>query len=303
MNWPKSLKPLAPLLAVTLAAGCSSEEDVGAGGLALTVSGGEAARVGFPHREGEVDHAFVDGWQVTFERYVLVLGAVQLSDPSGSVEGTFAGPVAVDLVAGGGAAQPLATLEGLPATRLDVGFELQAAREGISGTAAPEDVAQMAAEGWSALIAGQASKGGRTITFELGFATPARYARCTNGVDNTRGLVIENNKTTGAQLNAHAVHLFWDKIGTDATLRFDPFAAVAGDDDHLTADELAQQDLNDLRDADGERLLDEGGEPLFFYDDVGNLTRDETDLRAFVAEQIRLSLHLNGLGLCTYTRL
>lgn len=301
MKWPTPW--IAPALALAVAAGCSSEDDVGTGGLALTVSGGEAMRLGFPHLEGEVEHAFVDGWRVSFDRYVVVLGAVQLSEPGGAVEGEFAGPVAVDLAADDGAAQPLATLEALPATRLDVGFELQVATEGTAGTAAAADVAKMAAEGWSVLVSGQASKDGRTVTFELGLATPARYTRCTNGTDNTRGLVIENNKTTGAQLNAHAVHLFWDRIGTDAELRFDPFAAAAGDDDHLTADELAQQDLNDLRGADGERLVDENGDPLFFYDDVGNLTRDETDLRAFVAEQFRLSLHLNGLGLCTYTRL
>ncbi len=292
-----------PLAAALSLLACGSDDVTGTGGLALTVSGGEATRVGFPHREGEVDHAFADGWSVTFDRYVLVLGAVRLTTPGGTLAGEAQTPVAVDLTANGGAAQALTTLTDLPAQRLDLGFELQAAQPDTTGTADPADVARMASAGWSALIAGQASKGGRTVTFELGLATPARYTRCSNGVDGTRGLVVENNKTAGAVINAHAVHLFWDRIGTDATLRFDPFAAMAGDDDHLTADELAGQDLNDLRDADGERLLDAAGDPLFFYDDVGNLDRDETDLQAFVAEQVRLSLHLNGLGLCTYTRL
>lgn len=290
---------LLPLLLVFTAVACSSEDDAGTGDVALRISGGASLTEGFPFTEGSVTHAFADGWTLTFDQYVFVLEAVELGS------GGWSGSLAVDMASAGAQGVALPTIEGLPAERIDVGFTFGAATEateaGDGVDAATLD--RLKAEGLSALVAGRATKDGRTVTFEFGLDAPARYSRCNNGVDNTRGMVVERNKATGAFVFIHAIHLFWDRIGTDAKLRFEPFAAVAGDDDHVTFDELKTQDLNALADAEGNRLLDEAGDPLFFHDDVGNLSLDETTLADFFAEQVRLAVHFNGLGLCTYSRL
>jgi hypothetical protein len=287
------------LAALLLLPACSSEDAAGTGDVALRISGGGSLTQGFPFTEGATTHAFVDGWTLAFDRYVFIIDAVEIGG------GGWSGSLAVDLAATGNQGVALPLIEDLPAKRLDVGFTFAAA---TAATEAGEGVdaatlARLQAEGLSALIAGRAQKGGRTVTFEFGVAAPTRYARCSNGVDNTRGLVVEPSKATGAFVFIHAIHLFWDRIGTDAELRFEPFAAMADANDHLTFDALRGQDLNELTDADGARLRDEAGAPLFFHDDVGALGLDETTLADFFTEQVRLAVHFNGLGLCTSSRL
>lgn len=281
------------------AAACSSEDEAGTGDVSLNIAGGRSLSEGFPHTEGSVTHAFVDGWTVEFDTYVFVIEEVNIGD------GGWSGSLAVDLAAAGTQGVSLPTLEGLPAQRLDIGMVLGRADDTTEAAEGVDSATldRLKSKTIGAIISGSATKDGRTVTFDFELDTAARYSNCLNGVDQTKGLVVERNKTTGGIVFIHAIHLFWDRIGTDAELRFEPFAAVAGDDDHITTDELRTQDLNALVDANGDRLLDEAGDPLFFVDDVGNLGLDETTLADFIAEQVRLAVHFNGLGLCSYSRL
>jgi Fur family ferric uptake transcriptional regulator len=66
--------------------------------------------------------------------------------------------------------------------------------------------------------------------------------------------------------------------------------------DIVTIEELATQDLTDLRTATGERLLNEDGSTIRYNDD-GKLT-DDPNLAAFVHEGMRECLHFNGPGFC-----
>jgi hypothetical protein len=68
----------------------------------------------------------------------------------------------------------------------------------------------------------------------------------------------------------------------------------------VTAEELAPQDLLDLRDARGARLLDPNtGQPVR-YDDGGLLPPDELNLLGYVVYAFRQSVHFNGLGFCPW---
>lgn len=292
------------LMAALLPA-CDTDEAAGAGTVRVLAGGGAAIAEGFPSQEGSVTHAFVDGWTLTFSRYLLVIGTVQLSDPDGGdVDAQWTGPTVVDLAAGRGADQLIATLDEVSATRHDVGFELVRADAATQvASADADDLALLRDNGWSFYVEGAATKAGRTVTFGLGFDAAARYSACTNGVDGTRGIAPVNQSVVDAYLYSHAVHLFWDTLGeTDQNLRFDALAAVAGDDDHITAEELAGQDLNDLRDADGQPLLGEDGAPLF-YRDNGLLGRSDQTLQGFITEAVRQSIHFNGVGLCRAARI
>lgn len=280
--------------------GCVSENAAGTGHLALSAGGGQALAQGFPHSEGAVTHAFVDGWALTFTKYVLVIGDIKLLDPASGLEvGGFKGPVILDLKAGSGQNHEVALIRDLPARRLDIAFSfLAATAQSENRNAAPGDVAAMIGEGLSFLVAGQASRGGRTIDFNFGLAVAARYHDCLNGKDGTRGIAIERNKTTGAVIYAHALHLFWDTLAAgDEDLRFEAFAAMAGPDNLLTAGELAQQDLTDLRDGNGDPLLDNQGNRVL-YNDGGILPPNRLNLKAFLEHAARSSVHFNGVGLC-----
>lgn len=288
----------ALVAALATAGGCTGEDLAGTGDLSLSVNGGGALRDGFPYYEGDVLVDFVDGWELQFTEYVLAIGDVELIDPeSGEVVTSWAGPLLVDPAKSASGAEEFLTLTDIEATRHDFGFSFVEPRAGDEVTSADaDDVQEMVDHGWSLLVGGEATRDEQTIGFHVGLPVPTRYTSCINGVDKTDGIAIEADKTTEAYVYAHAIHLFWDTLATgDEDLRFDPWAAVAGEDDVVTADELATQDLLDLRDADGAPLLDGNGNPVSY--NTGGLIEGHT-LLDFVMYAARAGAHFNGVGLC-----
>lgn len=299
---------VALLAAFVLAAGCESESSSGGtGDVRLVLSGGEAIRDGFPHTEGDTLHEFADGWSLQFEHYVISIGNVQLTDPSGgAVEAELEGPLIVDLASESTASVDLAVLTGLPAKRLDLGYEWVPAT--IDAEAVGVDAAlveEMAANGWTVFLEGVASNAGESVEFRVGLQAGARYRQCTNGEDGTQGFVVERNKTTSALIYSHAVHLWWDSLvggfEADPALRFEAWAAVADADGVVTSDGLASQGLFGLTNTNGDPLENEAGGTLF-YNDGGLLAQGETSLLDYVREGFRQSGHFNGLGFCVLTR-
>ncbi len=285
-----------------LVSACVSEDTAGEGSLALDVSGGAALRYGFPHTEGDVTHAFVDGWDLQFDKYIIAVGNVRLIEQdTGDEEQSWAGPKVMDLAVSATGSEALVIIDGLPARRFDFNFDFLAPLQLPSQSSASNaDIQLMIDNGWALLVTGQAQHAAtsRTMRFELGLPAAARYYDCVNGKDNTDGIAIEANKTTGAFIYAHGIHLFWDTLAAgDEDLRFEAFAAVAGDDNLITAEELKTQDLTDLRDADGNPLVDDQGQPVL-YNDGGLLPPDQWTLYHFVNFAARAANHLNGIGLC-----
>lgn len=303
---------LFALLGLLTSAGCTGEDAAGRGALQLVFSGGQAMQEGFPHDETELGRLeFSDGWAVEIDAFLVTIANVRLSeqDPNldpgdGSVVAQWAGPGVVDLKSPPSGTE-IAILEDVPALRHDLGFDFVAAAAGAENISAREaDHQRMIDNGWTMLIEGTATKTGTTVRFSVGLAAPARFTGCTNGKDNTRGIAIEASKTTSAFVYPHTPHLWWDQlIGNDAKLRFDPWAAVSGSDGVVTAEELASQDLLDLRAADGAPLLDpDTGNPVRF-DDGGLLPSAQLDLLSYVVYGFRQSAHFNGLGFCPWTPL
>jgi hypothetical protein len=291
---------------------CVGEEVAGRGSLALRVSGGEALREGFPHKEGAFLQEFVDGWTMRFTKVILVLGRIELTHPERKeVVGGREKPVMIDVLAateGAGAAirgeADLVKISELPGRRLNLGFDVvSASAEAEQREVEAADAKEMIERGWSFLFAGEAEKGGERFTYRIGLKLPIRYSECSNGKDSTLGIAIESNKETGALIYLHPIHLFWDSLTEQAgKLRFDAFAAVADGDKHITADALARQDLLNLKDAAGAPLVDNAGKRVF-YDDGGLLPPDKLNLLEFFKFAVRESIHFNGLGLCKSTLL
>lgn len=297
--------PLAAAMAgaaLALLVGCVSEDTAGSGSVQILVSGGAALQQGFPLTEDGEELSFVDGWEVDFDKYVVAIGSVEFRDPeSGAVEASWPSTAVVDLMRNAGSAQVVAEVQDVPSRRVNVGFATAVARvdaDVVEADAA--DVAEMASSGWSLLVEGVATRAGVTVPFRVGLAASATYERCANGVDGTLGVAVQAEKTTQIVLNSHVEHLFWDSLLSDAALRFDAWASVAGADGVVSSEDLATQDLFALRNAAGDALVDSAGDPVI-YDDGALLSAGQTNLARFISLAAAISFHLNGEGFCTYS--
>jgi hypothetical protein len=154
--------------------------------------------------------------------------------------------------------------------------------------------------GYSMWIEGTASDGSETYPFDLRFTDlSVRGEACQNGVDETDGLVVPNDAVVNAQVTIHLDHLFFDTYATEeALLRFEPWAAVAGDDGIITMDDLETQTLADRRDRDGDPLLDGEDNPVVY--DPGPLVLPSNNLREYVHAAATTMGHFNGEGHCDY---
>ncbi len=297
---------------LTLAVGCTGEDVAGTGSLQVTVTGGVVMEEGYPYEEPGLDPlVFTEGWTLEFDKFLLVLDRIRVREQppddqqaAGPIVRQWRGPAVVDLMRPPSGTE-LVTLEDLPATRLDFGFDVVDATSSADNvSASQEDFQTMVDNGWTVWFAGVARKpDGAQVPFSVGFSAPTRLRRCVSGTDGTRGVAIPTQSTRGSSIYPHSVHLWWDVLvgPGDAQLRFDPWAAAAGDDGVVTAEDLAGQDLLDLRNAEGEPLLDPNTGQRVTYDDGGLLPDDELHLLGYTVYGFRQSMHFNGLGFCPWT--
>ncbi|MEM1007398.1 MAG: hypothetical protein AAGJ35_00205 [Myxococcota bacterium] len=284
---------------------CVGEGAAGQGEVLIVISGGQAMRQGFPHMEGEDERAFKDGWTLRFEQFIVSLGRVVLRDPQqGKEVAVWSGPHVVDvrkleLAQNVEQGVEIARLEGVPARRLDIDLEFQKpTQQSVFREVSAQDKAEILEKKLTFLITGTAEKDGKIIRFRFGLSDPFRSTACTNGEDGTRGLAVQANKKTTPTIFLHSVHMFVSTLrsGHD-NLRFEPFVAMASKQNLVTSEDLKQQSLLDLKDRDGNPLLDEQGNKLVF-DDQGLLPPNRLNLLAYLELAVRDSIHFNITGLC-----
>lgn len=268
--------------------------DSATGDVAVQLSGEEAAQVGFP--VGDI--VFIDGWSVDFERILVSITEVHLQAADGDDALVMADPIVADLTLG----EPEGwRFTGVPARRWDrVSYVFAPAPAGARAVGGIDaaDLDAMVAGGHSFLIEGVATRGEEQVRFDWAFDVRIDNTGCLNGVDETDGIVVREGGVTDAQITVHFDHLFFDSYAHDEpALRFDPMAAVAGDDGVLTLEELAGQSIVDMRDADGEPITVDGM-PLTY--DPGDLDVPTTDLRAYLIGALSTVGHFNGEGHCDY---
>ncbi|WP_433927197.1 hypothetical protein AB3662_29400 [Sorangium cellulosum] len=280
-------------------AGGESGSDQGA--LALRVSGEEAAKKGYPLMKNGHELAFVDGWTVTFDKFIVSLGDIELRGADGVEAFKDESVYVADLRRG----DPIIPVyEGLDARRWErFGLKiLPATLDAVNLNGVSQaDIERMASNGYNYWIEGAATKGD-TYTFSWGLVNPTRNSNCTNGLDGTDGFVVKSHAATEAELTVHVDHIFWDTLGSEvADLRFDAMAAAAGADEHIDFEELDAQRLSDLMDPGGGPLLDESGAPIVY--NPGSIPLEARTLKHFVLAASASQLHINGLGLCTVSAL
>lgn len=280
-------------LSVLFVLACGGNDGVGT--VRVSLSGEEASREGFP--VGDI--AFVDGWSLDFERVIVSLVDVRIASSDGDEAAIEVDPIVADLHLG----EPVAwTFEGVPAQRWDrisYHFGPPTAASRRVGTVDEATVTSMIAGRHALHVEGVASRGEETVPFAFALDLDVDATRC-ESADGTEGLVVREATFTDAQLTIHLDHLFFDSYATDEpAMRFDAMAAVVGDDDLLTLDDLQAQSTTDVRDADGAPIL-VGGSPLLY--DAGDLPLDAPNLRDFVRAAAITVGHFQGEGHCDYAR-
>lgn len=281
-----------------LSAGCGDSTG-SSGEVRVKLSGEDAAVQGYPVGSGDDEIAFADGFTVQFDKVLVALERFELGTSGGDRARLEADPIIADLSLG----YPEAwVFDDVPSRRWDAVRYVYAAPTMQSrkvNDVRDADLEEMASNAYAIWLAGTATDGTESFDFDLRVPLRVTNEACQNGIDETDGLVVPNNGVVDAEVTVHLDHFFFDTFATEeASLRFEPWAAVAGEDGVITLGDLEAQSLSDLRDRDGEPLLDEDSNPVVY--DPGPLSLLANNLREYVIAAATTTGHFNGEGHCDY---
>lgn len=268
------------------------------GNLTVTVSPSRAVAGGFDTS---------DGWHITFERVLVGIGSVSLSDSCVRYSDANYDRI---LDAKRGEAQKLGILYGLG--ECDVRFRISPpSSDAIVGTGVQEaDKTTMRTPGADAYfprsgisvdITGIAVRAAERKNFHFLFRPRVRFQRCGAAADGGAAptVKLESGRAITYDIRLEAEALFRDDLRPDASsFRFDPFASADKDRDQwVTLDELKQVPIESIRDAGG---FEAGS---YTYDDDGGLRRGPsltiTTLADYVYEiLLPLMPRLENFGPC-----
>jgi hypothetical protein len=263
---------ITSLASLSIVAACGGD-DLASGTLAVRVYGEDFIEESIPA------DTFVDGWTVTFDKFVVSIGgigAVAGHDGAEVQDATF---TIVDLAQpSGGTGFELARLPADGGVYDHFGYAIKPSASAAAGNAASADVDAIKAAGYSVWVTGSATKDATTVGFDWGFALDIVHSHC--DVEAT----IDGDVAT-VEATIHGDHLFHDDaVSTEPNVAFALIASADGagggtPDGTVTLDELAAIDIT---------AQDRYG--------VGSLAI--SDLRAFVTHQVGTVGHINGEGHC-----
>ncbi|AKF06559.1 hypothetical protein [Sandaracinus amylolyticus] len=262
------------------------------GTLAVRVGGEEAAERGWPLEIDGETIAFADGWSLEFDRVLASVVAFSIAGSDGERVALEVDPVVADLHGGQIEAWRFEALAARRWERLDWRIAPPTASARTIGGVQSEHVTRMSDAGWSMLLEGRATHPEHgAYELSLGLPLDVDNVRC-ELEDGTLGIVVPEGGVADTELTFHLDHVFFDDLGAEPEMRFEAWAAAAGEDRVITLDDLASQSLADLRGIDGE--------PLGVTYDPGATPLASGDLRAFVIAAATSVGHLNGEGHCEY---
>ncbi len=213
-----------------------------------------------------------DGYAITYDEFLIVIGDVALVDGNGDDVATFADQQVFDMSQAG----PHAVGEAdAPSTHYDrVDMTVAPASGAVAGNATDDQVARMNDGGLSIAVRGSATGGGDTYTFAWEFDTETHYG-C------EPDLTIADGGEGSTQLTIHGDHLFYDDLeDPDAVVVFQALADADADADMaVTRAELEAVDVATT------------GYGVGQYSEV-------TDLWQFVAHLTQTLGHIDGEGHC-----
>ncbi len=252
---------LITLIPATLLAGCT-----GSGTWIVETWGEEYIEEQIPA------DAVSDGYSITYDEFLIVLGDVTLFDGNGDAVATLEGQQVFDMTRTGPHA--VGQIEA-PATYYDhVDVTVAPADGATAGNATEEQVAAMNDGGLSVAVRGTASLGGDDLDFDWQFATDTMYA-C------EPDLTIAAGGEGSTQVTIHGDHLFYNDLeDPDAVVTFSVLAGADADaDGSITREELEAVDIATT------------GYGVGQYSEVTNLWQ-------FVEHLTRTLGHIDGEGHC-----
>jgi hypothetical protein len=278
--------------------GCSSSDSGdpvasdGEGTVNVTTWGEEYVEEEIPADSGD-GSGFVDGWTVTFDKFLVNFQKVEIADSDGTTAALMSGSKLFDNTASG--VKSVVDFPRVPARAWDsVSYEIAPVDEDteLDESASNDDKTLMQDGGYSVYVSGAATKGDEVKTFAWGFATSTRYEDCHSeqGGRDEAGIVVKNNVSLDVQLTTHGDHFFYDRLQSSSdpsvttSLRFDALAEADADEDgEVTWEELDAAPLDVLR-----------------YNPSG---LEAATHGAFVRELVRTVGHFRGEGECTVRKL
>lgn len=262
---------LLRVLLVTLGA-CASSNDGGTSGggtgtVQIFVVPEETISKGL--EPGDELENIGDGWTITYSRYLVAVGNFRarrtdsgdtLSDPSVYI---------LDLKLAPTSGYVTKEFKDVAAVRWDkFGYDVPNARAGAKPLAPTTDADAnfMIQNGFSVYFEGTGSKGGKSISFQWGFAAGTAFDDCANP-DGLPGFAVPAGGTVALKPTLHGDHQYFDNVtqGVELTKRRAQWLETCDKDANLdlTIDELKRcnvvaalpsppYDLNAARDEDGD---------------------------------------------------
>lgn len=168
---------------------------------------------------GSAEEDVIDGWTVTYTRFVVTLGGVRLARSSAGEVRTSDALTTVDLRALPASGFELASFAGVAATRWDVfGFETPstslASTRDASVSAA--DFGRMVAGACTYLLVGTLTSDlGQTLDFDLCVPAATEYGPCSTP-DGMSGVAVAAAATSAAHVTLHGDHLWFNAFPSGA---------------------------------------------------------------------------------------
>lgn len=258
---------LLPLLAL---AACTP--DVSPTTLVVSIYGEDYIEEQIPAAE------FIDGWSLTFESFVVSVGAL-----SAAGEPFDGGPGfrLIDLSVGSsGAGFELDRVTLDPVAYRDIGYVIAPDRDAVAVNVSQPIRQMMLVEGLSILVSGTANRGAEEKHFLWGFKTRTGYTGCESTA------TVDGDGPMPSRITIHGDHLFYDDLFSETpNVAFDLIAAADADGDT----EITEAEL---------RAIDITTQARY---QVGDLT-EITDLWSFIEQQTATIGHFDGEGHCDALR-
>jgi hypothetical protein len=301
-------------------AACGDDEGAGSGSLVVLLESEDTITDGLQPGDGTED--IRDGWAVEFDKYVMVIGDIDVILSSDESVGAEAGDVfAVDLSVVPPSGLTLWTLEGLTEGRWEFNYAALGAADGATRheSVAQADFDEMLANDWTYLIDGVLTKsdgqscppaalvqagertpngntsGGNdcydapTIRFVFGAAAETSFGPCE--VDEIPGFSITADATQTVAATIHGDHLFFNGFPEGDEGGVTRLAQWMADcdlnlDGTVTAEELAAIAPAQLPELDDRFQL--GGSPVTPLD----------NMYIYLSAQLKTQGHFQGEGEC-----
>lgn len=296
----KQLKRIAAFVAAAMMVACGSDGGTSGkdGNLSVLLEAEESIVGGL--RAGTEPESILDGFDVEYSRYIIVVGLTAMSQNDGANAQTSNVVAVADFASLPTTPPELTFFGGIPTGQYtEFGFQTPSPDSSVVNIneVASEDVEAMIANGWSYLIAGTITRvsDGATKEFSIAAEVPSVYTSCAVE-DLEPGVNVSSNSSV--DITMHGDHLFFNGFPEEEgnVMRLAQWLwdieDIDGDDVLSQADFEAATDVGSLFPSPPQGAYELTGGPLAI-----------TNAWDFVRAQLGTQGHIFGEGECEWSAL